>query len=167
MKYCEKKYFLFLSFLIFPILLYAHGGVNHDEEMLQTQDNPQKKFSDAFQTINSDYLETVKPIFKKSCFDCHSDQTRYPWYASIPGIKQLIESDIEEAKTHLDFSPNFPFKSHETPKKDLESIRDSIKEDRMPPWNYSIIHWENKFTDKEKKSIIDWTNKSLDLLNSM
>ena len=167
MKQCEKICFLFVIFILFPTLLHAHGGIKHDEKKIQIQIDPQKEFNDAFQSINSEYLKTVKPIFKNSCFDCHSNKTRYPWYSSIPGIKQFIESDINEAFSHLDFSPDFPFKSHEAPKKDLESIRDSIEKERMPPWNYSLLHWKNKPSKEEIKSILDWTNKSLDLIDSV
>ncbi len=49
--------------------------------------------------INARYESSVKPVFQKSCFDCHSSQTKYPWYAGLPGVKQLIASDIQEAKS--------------------------------------------------------------------
>lgn len=48
--------------------------------------------------INQEYLKTVKPIFQKSCFDCHGNTTVYPWYYKVPGVKQLIDNDIDEVK---------------------------------------------------------------------
>ena len=54
--------------------------------------------------INERYVKNVKPIFVKSCFDCHSSQTRYPWYHSLPLIKSLLDNDIAEGKKHLNMS---------------------------------------------------------------
>ncbi len=91
--------------------------------------------------INKLYIKTVKPIFKKSCFDCHGNTTNYPWYYKVPGVKQLIDSDIKESKKHLDFSKDFPFISHETPLKDLDAIGKSVNNNSMPPFRYLSYAW--------------------------
>ena len=106
-----KAYFYFL-FFIFSISLYVlgHGGEDHSNKTMRTErSTPNDKEQKKYTKINQAYLKIVKPIFKKSCFDCHGNSTVYPWYYKIPGIKQLIDSDIREAKRHLDFSKDFPF----------------------------------------------------------
>src|SRR3989338_8759883 len=94
----------------------------------------------ALTAINRDYVQNVRPIFAQKCFDCHTGQTRYPRYYSLPGVKQLIDRDIREGRKHLDVSDDFPFKSHATPQEDLEEIAEVVKENTMPPWRYWVLH---------------------------
>lgn len=114
----------------------------------------------ALKKINSAYIRDVKPIFQKKCFDCHSGETRYPWYAKLPIAKTMIEGDIQEAKSHLDFSNDFPFKGHGSPQEDLEEILRSVKSDEMPPLRYRILHWGSKVTPEEKATIQAWVAES-------
>ncbi len=116
------------------------------------------------ETISASYNLTIKPIFQKSCYDCHSSTTTYPWYSKIPGPKQLMESDMAEAKVHLDLSNGFPFKGHGTPMSDLEAIGEEVAEGEMPPWRYRIMHWNSGLTDDEKQKIKAWVDYSLKLL---
>lgn len=116
--------------------------------------------------ISEGYLRDIKPIFEKKCFDCHGSTTQYPWYAKLPGPKQLIEYDVGEAKKHLDLSADYPFKSHSTPIKDLQAIRESIKNGEMPPFRYRIMHWGSKLTDEEYEKVRQWTDEGEKLLQS-
>jgi cytochrome c551/c552 len=114
--------------------------------------------------IERDYSQKIAPIFKKSCMDCHSAQTRYPWYHKIPGIKQLLDSDISEARHHLDFTDGYPFKSHATPIEDLDAIAESVQKQSMPPWSYRLMHSGSAMTDAENKVVLDWVENSKALL---
>jgi hypothetical protein len=143
----------------------GHGGEDHSNKTMRTErSTPNDKEQKKYTKINQAYLKIVKPIFKKSCFDCHGNSTVYPWYYKIPGIKQLIDSDIREAKRHLDFSKDFPFKSHETPLKDLNAINISIKNGQMPPFRYEIMHGDKKLTKDDVKHIKRWINESKEIL---
>ncbi|MBI5139800.1 heme-binding domain-containing protein [Candidatus Nomurabacteria bacterium] len=113
--------------------------------------------------INGNYIKDIKPIFQRACFDCHSRFTVFPWYHAIPGIKQWINSDLEEAKKHLEMSEDFPFKSHETPEKDLEELKETILENSMPPLSYKIFHWKDRLTQQEKDKILKWATDSMKL----
>ncbi len=115
-------------------------------------------------SINQTYLKLIKPIFKKSCFDCHSNNVQYPWYYKIPIITDIIDSDIRKAKSHLDFSFDFPFKGHGNSVNDLNSIMDTIKNKTMPPNDYLFMHRDKKLRLKDKKIIYNWINNSLKLL---
>lgn len=115
--------------------------------------------------INAAYLQSVKPIFKVSCFNCHSSQTEYPWYAKLPGAKQLIESDIRESKEHLDITNDFPFGGHgDGPADDLQAIRDAVINSDMPPFRYWIMHPSSRLNSEEKKAVTDWIDQSLEKL---
>jgi len=87
-----------------------------------------------------------------------------PWYYVLPGVKQLINSDIEEAKEHMDMSADFPFSGHGSSKDDLEAITRSMKENNMPPLKYRIMHWSSTLSAEEQNIVKDWINKSIKLI---
>ena len=145
--------------------VWGHGGEDHSNDVKQAKVvKPNVEIEEKYIRINQEYLKSVKPIFQKSCFDCHGNTTVYPWYYKIPGVKQLIDSDIKESKKHLDFSKDFPFVSHETPIKDLDAIGKSIKNDSMPPFRYLIMHGDKKLTKGEVKQVDKWIRESKEML---
>lgn len=115
--------------------------------------------------INGRYVEHVKPIFAEKCGDCHSSRIRYPWYYPVPGIRQLIDHDHKEAMKHLDFSSDFPFGGHGSPKEDLRAIQESLKKDSMPPFRYRALHWKSKLTAEEKRIVTEWATSGELLLS--
>lgn len=131
--------FASLLILASTSLALAHEGESHpskkDHRALPASDDS----NEALKSINQSYIKNVKSIFQKSCFDCHSNQTNYPWYTNIPGAKQLIASDVAEANSHLDMSEDFPFKGHGSPVEDLAAIRKAVVENSMPPFRYWIL----------------------------
>ncbi len=152
-------------FLIFSLVLpvHAHEGRRHDSPTSATSAG--KTEDPRIIEISSAYNSRIKPLFQKACFDCHSDQPVYPWYYKVPGVKQLIDSDIAEAKTHLDLSPGFPFKGHGSPAEDLAAISDSIKSGSMPPFLYRMMHSSQKLSEAEQQIVLDWARDSSALLN--
>ncbi len=151
--------FVSTSFLIGMALAHEH----HQHHELPSPSTNQEK--EHLQQVNEKYLEKVKLIFQKSCFNCHSNQTVYPWYSKMPGAKQLINSDITEAKKHIDMTNDFPFKGHGTPKEDLEAIAKAVTEKTMPPFRYKIMHWQSGLTKQERENVLEWTRNSLNLLS--
>lgn len=115
--------------------------------------------------IDMDYRGKVEPIFKSSCFDCHSNSTRYPWYHNIPGIKQMIDNDVTEARKHIDMSNGYPFKGHGNLESDLKAIAYQVEKGNMPPTRYRMMHPASGMTKKKKQEIEDWVERSLDKLD--
>ena len=113
------------------------------------------------------YIERAKGILMRSCGDCHSDKTRYPWYHAIPGVRMMIDSDIAEAREHLDLSGDFPFRSHATPEEDLQALRKAVSEETMPPWSYKLMHSEAALSTDDRKALFSWIDESLEALNNM
>lgn len=144
--------------LLLPFVSSAHQGKHQSES--QSKLAEENKLTE----INELYVERIKPIFEKKCFDCHSNETTYPWYYKLPGAKQLIDSDVEEAKKHLDMSKDFPFLGHGSPQEDLDAIEKVAKENSMPPFRYSIVNWDKGLNQDDRKMIREWTGTSIKLL---
>ncbi len=108
-----------------------------------------------FALINQSF-PTVKPILEKSCYDCHSSSTRYPWYAKLPLIKGFIASDIEEGREHLDFSNGFPFSGKESVLKTLKHMHSEIKKGDMPPLAYRMMHWGTLIEGARQDTVFAW-----------
>lgn len=106
--------------------------------------------------INERYVKQVKPLLKRTCFDCHSGNTIYPWYHSIPGVKQIINNDIEEGRDHLDMSQDYPFFGKIKQEEQLKEILEEIKEGGMPPLPYKLLHWSSRLSQEEINVIESW-----------
>lgn len=119
----------------------------------------------AYKVVNEIYLENVKPIFKTSCFDCHSDQPRYPWYSQLPLVKDLIAKDIEHGRAVFDMSQDFPFESRsDFVAYDLVAIRQAIETGGMPPRPYRLMHWDSIINGEKKETVDRWIEMSLAIL---
>ena len=153
-----------------PALVWAHGEESHKNEMSKTKivATQSSKITTImiYSEINKIYLTDIRPIFEKKCFDCHADLKNKPWYYKVPGVKQMINKDMVEAKEHMDMHKDFPFISHESPMNDLKSIKKIGIEGGMPPLRYILGHWDSKLTETERKKIISWTTTSIKLLSS-
>lgn len=100
--------------------------------------------------------ENVKGILQKACFDCHSNTTKYPWYANIQPIAWWMDDHVNEGKGELNFSI---FGSYTLKKQDhkLEEISEQIV-DEMPLLSYTIAHKEAKLSKVEKQELTLWVN---------
>lgn len=99
--------------------------------------------------------EEVKAIIKTSCADCHSNNTKYPWYSEIAPISWYLAQHVNEGKEHLNFSEwanyNKNQKNHI-----LEDLKEELEEHEMPLKSYLILHKEAKMTKEQYTVLIDW-----------
>ena len=102
--------------------------------------------------------ESIKAMIKTSCYDCHSNNTRYPWYAGIQPLAWWLDHHIEEGKGELNFSDfaafNTRYKSHK-----LDVIMEVINEREMPLKSYLLIHSGARLTDAQRKEIVKWADE--------
>ncbi|MFK5879354.1 MAG: heme-binding domain-containing protein [Flavobacteriaceae bacterium] len=105
--------------------------------------------------------KTIETKLKVSCYDCHSNNTYYPWYNKIQPIAWFLEGHIDEAKEELDFSE---FGNYSTRKKKskLKSIISQIKDDDMPLTSYTLMHAGAKISEAERKEIMEWMTQLRD-----
>ncbi|MDF1612981.1 heme-binding domain-containing protein [Stygiobacter electus] len=97
----------------------------------------------------------VKTIFQKSCYDCHSNETKWPWYSKVAPVSWLVSKDVEEGREHLNFSDwekLLPAKQ----RKLKEEIWEEIEEDKMPLGNYTLLHPSAKLDLMKKQTIKKW-----------
>lgn len=143
-------------------LAFAHKNHPHyKDQKIVASPTAAKEEAIHFAPINESYQKDVKPIFMRSCFNCHSQSPELPWYHVLPIAKGLIESDMTEAKEHLDFSHGFPFQGHGAPKEDLEAIADAVRDDSMPPLRYRLMHWGSSLSQEDRAVVLAWVEKSL------
>ncbi len=124
---------------------------------------PRPKKNTSAETIISPVFQsndTVLAILKKSCLDCHSNNTNYPWYASIQPLSMWINHHIEEGKEELNFS-EFHSYSQKKQQHKLKELIEQIEEGEMPMSSYTLIHQSAQLTGAEKKTLIDWTNRQI------
>ncbi|AUD02364.1 heme-binding domain-containing protein [Spirosoma pollinicola] len=100
----------------------------------------------------------VHNLLKRSCFDCHSNNTVYPWYDTVQPVSWWLNHHINEAKGELNFSE---FASYSPKKADhkLEEIGESVTEGWMPLSSYLWIHHDAKLKPEEAKLIADWASQ--------
>lgn len=103
--------------------------------------------------------EEVQAILKRSCFDCHSNHTNYPWYSSIAPVSWFTKMHVKEGREHMNFSTWASY-DDEKKAKYLDKIPKAIKS-KMPLPSYLIMHGEAKLSDEDKKVLSDWASEAL------
>ncbi|MCH7525742.1 MAG: heme-binding domain-containing protein [Bacteroidetes bacterium] len=107
--------------------------------------------------------KNIQNLLKTSCYDCHSNNTNYPWYSKIQPGAWLMEGHINEGKEELNFS-TFGDYSGRRKKSKLKSIISQIKDDEMPLLSYTFIHRDAKLSEKDKFMLDKWLNNLRDSL---
>lgn len=107
----------------------------------------------------------VAGILKNSCYDCHSNNTRYPWYANIQPIGWILAGHVKDGKDELNFN-EFTTYSRRRQLGKLNSIRNSIKDSSMPLKSYTWLHEDARLSKADKALILDWIQKTTDRLKA-
>lgn len=101
--------------------------------------------------------DNVHTILNKACNDCHSNNTRYPWYNNIQPVAWWLNNHIQEGKGELNFNEFGTYSLRKQYHK-LEEMADQVKKGEMPMGSYTLIHTDARLTDKEKATLTDWVN---------
>lgn len=99
----------------------------------------------------------VGQLLKISCYDCHSNDTNYPWYANIQPVAWWLNNHITEGKRELNFSEFATY----SPKKQahkLDEVAELVSGGDMPLSSYTVIHGDAKLNNDQKKQLVDWAN---------
>lgn len=110
--------------------------------------------------------QDIQNILRTSCYDCHSDNTRYPWYAEVQPIGWWLNSHIQEGKRNLNFSQFADYRPRRQYIK-LKQIAEQVDEGEMPLPSYLIIHTDARVSQEQKSRLLDWANTARDSMRAM
>jgi hypothetical protein len=106
----------------------------------------------------------IQSVLKNACYDCHSNNTNYPWYSNIQPGGWWLASHIRKGKEELNFSEFGDYSSRKQRSK-LNSIAKTVEDGTMPFPSYTLIHRNARLTKDEKAVIINWANNTKDSLS--
>lgn len=109
--------------------------------------------------------DSVKSVLQNACYDCHSNNTNYPWYSNIQPMAWMMATHITNGKEKLNFSD---FDSNRTRKQisKLKEISNQIKDDEMPISSYKLMHKNARLSQNEKFLLMNWMQKTADSLSA-
>lgn len=109
--------------------------------------------------------DSVQQILKVACNDCHSNNTRYPWYAQIQPVGWWLSNHIKDGKRGLNFSE---FTTYRIKKQfhRLDDINEMVKKNEMPLSSYTIIHKDAILTEQQKLILSNWTEELKDSIRN-
>lgn len=99
--------------------------------------------------------DQVANLLKRSCYDCHSYKTNYPWYTSVAPLSWWIGHHIQEGREHLNFSEWGKYTDRRKKHK-LEECWEEVEEGLMPLDSYLWVHGEAKLSQEQASILIDW-----------
>lgn len=107
----------------------------------------------------------IKHLFQVACYDCHSNRTRYPWYAEIQPIGWWLASHVRDGKDELNLS-EFGTLSRRDQKAALDEMIDEIETRHMPLKSYTYTHREAVLTDAQIAQVVGWLEETRDALEA-
>ena len=122
---------------------------------------PQKNIHPEAQTEDISTLYSVPAdvdtILARACNDCHSNNTRYPWYNNVQPLTWFLNNHVNDGKEELNFNEFATYRLSKQYHK-LEEVKEQIDKDEMPLSSYTLIHTDAKLTAADKDILINWSD---------
>ena len=138
--------------LLVAFAILAIGSAARSRPSLSTVNSHASLASD----VRTPVPAPVVSVLRRACFDCHSEETRWPWYARLPVASHLIERDVTDGRAQLNWSrwaEYNPFDRADI----LDKACDLVSKEMMPPWRYRILHSDAHVTSTEVADLCAWT----------
>jgi hypothetical protein len=103
--------------------------------------------------------DSVASILKVSCYDCHSNKTRYPWYAEVQPVGWWLQNHVKDGKRKLNLD-DFGSLPLDKQIHKLKEVSETVEKGEMPLSSYLIIHRDAKLSPEQKKLVMDWAASS-------
>jgi len=104
----------------------------------------------------------VQRAFRQACYDCHSNDTAWPWSARVAPISWLVHYDVTEGRKRLNFSGWEAYASDPgTRIQKLKNLEKAMATDDMPPWYYRLLHPDSALSEAQRKVVIRWIAEQL------
>jgi hypothetical protein len=107
--------------------------------------------------------ENIGNILHTSCYNCHSNNTNYPWYSHVQPVGWFLESHINKGKKELNLS-EFGSYSVRRQKSKLKSMVNQVDKGEMPLSSYTLIHRDARLSQDQKKALVNYLDSILDSL---
>ena len=146
----KLKWFLFIAIAVFGLLQCF---------------NP----SHANPPVKSDFIAVMAPpaevekMLHAACYDCHSHETRWPWYSRIAPISWSVAKDVEDGRANLDLS-TWSTNDLDHAVRKLGSMSEDVQGGDMPMKKYTLIHRDARLTADQRKQLADWLETQADAL---
>lgn len=108
----------------------------------------------------------VEQLLQFACYDCHSNNTTYPWYTNYQPFGLWIADHVDEGKHHLNFDEFTSYRPWKQFHK-MEEVVEVIEEEEMPMWSYTLMHENAKLQKEDKESLIFWAKGVMDSLTHL
>lgn len=110
-------------------------------------------------------IKTISPnvasMIRVSCYDCHSNETKYPWYSGIAPTSWWLKNHIDEGRKHLNFST---FSTYEPARQihKMEECVEMLEKHEMPLESYYLGHQDAKLTDAQRQELIKFFKREIE-----
>ena len=106
---------------------------------------------------NNHIPESIVNILKTSCYDCHSNETSFPWYSHVAPVSWLVNRDVIKGREELNFS-EWESQSKMDKAKNIDKIINEVKGGKMPMRIYILMHSEAKLNEDARQHFADWAD---------
>lgn len=99
--------------------------------------------------------EPIAKLIRNSCYDCHSNETKYPFYSNIQPVAWLLKNHIDEGRKELNFSTFATYEPKRQAHK-LEEAAENVEQKNMPLESYTLDHSDAKLSDEQRKQLVNY-----------
>jgi hypothetical protein len=102
----------------------------------------------------------IEATLRRACYDCHSNETRWPWYSRVAPISWLAQHEVELGRKEINFSEWGEYYPA-TRKRKLQWMDRAIRQEAMPPWSYRIVHPDARITQEDRAALERWIDSEI------
>jgi mono/diheme cytochrome c family protein len=106
-------------------------------------------------TSKVDAPQEALAVLERSCFDCHSNESRWPWYAYVAPVSWLVTHDVKEGREHVNFSEWAQYDAEKVADI-LKDVHDEVEEGNMPLPIYLFMHRDARLSDQDRQTLYAW-----------
>jgi hypothetical protein len=106
----------------------------------------------------------IAALLHAACYDCHSYETKWPWYSHVAPVSWLLVSDVNGGRERLNFS-DWPKDSERAAKK-MDRMSEELDYKEMPPAKYTLLHPEARLTPDQRKQLMQWLDATAEQLKA-
>jgi hypothetical protein len=101
----------------------------------------------------------ISALLKNACYNCHSSETKWPWYSYVAPISWLVVRDVNDARESMNFS-DWPHDSPQRVRKKWKRVAEAVDANEMPLPKYTLIHRASRLTAEQRKELVEWAEQA-------